>query len=142
EALVAEDAFDFVVDDPAQYHRLFATPKTSVSDAEHLIGLYASTLGRDGGSLQIGIGSIGDALAHALILRHTRNAEYLRVLDALGIRRRFGALIERIGGTGPFEKGLFAPTEMLVDGFMHLIEAGVVKREVYDDTAIERLLAD
>jgi hypothetical protein len=29
---------------------------------------------------------------------------------------------------------------MLVDGFMHLIEAGIVKRKVYDDLPIQRLL--
>jgi acyl-CoA hydrolase len=142
DALVPEETFDFVVDDQSQYHRPFPTPKTSVSDPEYLIGLYASTLVRDGGSLQIGIGAIGDALTYALLLRHTRNAEYLRVLDALSIRQRFSDVIARVGGTAPFERGLFAPTEMLVDGFMHLIEAGIVKREVYDDLAIEQLLAD
>jgi hypothetical protein len=141
DALVPPERFDFVVDDPAQYHQPFPTPKTSVTDAEYLIGLYASTLVRDGGSLQVGIGAIGDALVYALLLRHTRNPDYLRVLDELGIRRRFGPVIERVGGTAPFEIGLFAPTEMLVDGFMHLIDAGIVKRQVYDDAVIERLLA-
>jgi acyl-CoA hydrolase len=140
DALVSEDAFDVLVDDPAQSFRLFATPKTAVSDAEYLIGLYASTLVRDGGSLQIGIGAIGDALVHALKLRHERNEVYLHVLDALRVRERFGAVIEAVGGTEPFERGLFAPTEMLVDGFHHLITAGIVKRAVYDDLALQRAL--
>jgi acyl-CoA hydrolase len=140
DALVAEDAFDFLIDDPAQHYRLFATPKTAVTEAEYLIGLYASTLVRDGGSLQIGIGAIGDALVYALKLRHSRNRAYLRVLDALRIRERFGDVIAKVGGTEPFTRGLFAPTEMLVDGFRHLIEAGIVKREVYDDVALQELV--
>ena len=105
-----------------------------------MIGLYASTLIKDGGELQIGIGSLGDALVYALKLRHEHNALYLRVLDDLGITRHFGAEIARIGETGRFEHGLFAATEMLVDGFMHLIEAGIIRRKVYDDVSLQRLL--
>jgi len=140
DACVPEGVFDLLVDEPSQYHHLFATPKTSITDAEFAIGLYASTLVRDGGSLQIGIGSIGDALVYALLLRHQRNADYLRALNALNVLGRFGDVIERVGGTEPFERGLFAPTEMLVDGFMHLIEAGIVKRRVYDDLWTQRLI--
>jgi acyl-CoA hydrolase len=140
DALLAPDQIDFVVDDPAQYCRLFATPKTAVNDADYMIGLYASTLIKDGGELQIGIGSLGDALVYALKLRHEHNALYLRVLDELGITRRFGDVVERIGETGRFEHGLFAATEMLVDGFMHLIEAGIIRRRVYDDLTLQRLL--
>jgi acyl-CoA hydrolase len=140
DAVIGPDQIDFLIDDPAQYCRLFGTPKTAVSDAEYMIGLYASTLIRDGGELQIGIGSLGDALVYALKLRHEHNALYLRVLDDLGITRHFGAEIARIGETGRFEHGLFAATEMLVDGFMHLIEAGIIRRKVYDDVALSRLL--
>ena len=141
EAVLGEDAFELVVDDPAQYPPLFCTPKTEVSDAEFLIGLYASTLVRDGGELQIGIGSLGDALVYALKLRHEQNEVYLDVLERLGIRARFGAVIDRVGGTGPFKEGLFAATEMLVDGFMHLVQAGILRRKVYDDLPLQRLLA-
>jgi acyl-CoA hydrolase len=140
DALIGADQIDFLVDDTAQYFQLFGTPKTPVSDTEYMIGLYASTLIKDGGELQIGIGSLGDALVYALKLRHEHNELYLRVLDDLGITRRFGAEIARIGATGRFEQGLFAATEMLVDGFMHLIEAGIIRRKVYDDVALQRLL--
>lgn len=140
DAVVAPEAFDGVVDDPTAYHRLFGTPKTAIADDEQLIGLYASTLVRDGGTLQIGIGSIGDALVYALKLRHEQNAVYREVLERLGVLERFGDVIARVGGTAPFEKGLFAATEMLVDGFMHLIEAGIVKRKVYDWEPLQRLL--
>jgi acyl-CoA hydrolase len=139
DALQTEQDFDFLLDDPRLYHRPFATPKTAISDAEYMIGLYASTLVRDGGSLQIGIGSIGDALVYALLLRHQQNAVYLDALARLRILERFGDVIAQVGGTEPFVQGLFAPTEMLVDGFMHLIEAGIVKRVVYDDIALQRM---
>jgi acyl-CoA hydrolase len=140
DAQVAPAMFDIVVDDPKSYHRLFGTPKTAIADDEQLIGLYASTLVRDGGTLQIGIGSIGDALVYALKLRHEHNDVYRDVLHRLGVLERFGDVIARVGGTAPFEKGLFASTEMLVDGFMHLIEAGIVKRMAYDWEPLQRLL--
>jgi acyl-CoA hydrolase len=140
EAVVPAETFDFMVDDRSQDYQLFGTPKTPISDAEYMIGLYASSLIKDGGELQIGIGAIGDALVYALKLRHEQNHLYREVLEQLGVTARFGDAIERIGGTARFEQGLFAATEMLVDGFMHLIEAGIVKRKVYDDLPIQRLL--
>jgi acyl-CoA hydrolase len=141
EALVPEAMWDVLVDVPEQYHRLFATPKSPVSDAEYMIGLYASTLIKDGGSLQIGIGSLGDALVYALLMRQRQNAVYQEVLAQLGIDERFGDVMARVGETGVFRRGLFAPTEMLVDGFMHLMQAGILQREVYDDVAVEETLA-
>jgi acyl-CoA hydrolase len=140
DALVAPEIFDAVIDEPKSYHRLFGTPKTAIADDEQLIGLYASTLVRDGGTLQIGIGSIGDALVYALKLRHEHNDVYRDVLHRLGVLERFGDVIARVGGTMPFEKGLFAATEMLVDGFMHLIDAGIVKRKAYDWEPLQRML--
>jgi hypothetical protein len=53
---------------------------------------------------------------------------------------RFGPVLESAGDTGVFEDGLFAASEMLVDGFMYLHEAGILKRKVYDDHALSRLL--
>jgi hypothetical protein len=82
-ATVGEDFFDVVITPPAPYPRLFALPRQPVSDADHAIGLYASTLVRDGGTLQIGIGTLADALCHALVLRHTDNAGYRQLLQAL-----------------------------------------------------------
>lgn len=139
DALIASDALDFLIDDPRQYHRPFATPKTAITDAEYMIGLYASTLVRDGGCLQIGIGAIGDALVYALVLRHKHNDVYRELLARLRIFERFGDVIAKVGGTEPFSLGLFAASEMLVDGFMHLIEAGIIKRAVYDDVFLQRL---
>ena len=50
-------------------HDLFSVVKRPVGLQDHAIALHVSRLIRDGGSLQIGIGEIGDAVAHALILR-------------------------------------------------------------------------
>src|SRR2546425_1347258 len=79
-----EAFFDLLLDDPACAHTLFALPRQPVEIAEFALGLQASTLVRDGGTLQIGIGALSDALVHALLLRHQRNADYRAALDALG----------------------------------------------------------
>jgi acyl-CoA hydrolase len=41
--------------------------------------------------------------------------------------------VDRIGGTGPFEEGLYAATEMLTHGFLELYRCGVLKRKVRSD---------
>ena len=76
---------------------------------------------KDGGTLQIGIGSFSDALAHALILRHTRNA---RVPRPAG---RLGAPLPPDAELAPFAAGLYGCTEMLVDGFLALLRAGILE---------------
>ncbi|MBW2713641.1 MAG: hypothetical protein JRC77_07815, partial [Deltaproteobacteria bacterium] len=53
---------------------------------------------------------------------------------------RFASDIARRGDTGVFDKGLFAATEMMVDGFMYLVDEGIIKRRVYDDVPLQRLL--
>jgi acyl-CoA hydrolase len=140
EALVEPSAFDYVVDDPTQYHRLFGPPKESVGDAESMIGLYASTLVKDGGELQVGIGALGDAVVYGLLLRQQRNADYQSALQQLEVLERAQQLTAAIGGTLPLEQGLFAASEMLVDGFMELFRAGILKRKVYDDVTLSKLL--
>jgi acyl-CoA hydrolase len=140
DAVVNPDVFDWVVDDPAQSYTLFGPPKTAVGDADQMIGLYASALVKDGGELQVGIGALGDAIAYALELRHRDNDRYLHALDALGMRETWGDAIARLGDTRPFAQGLFAASEMLVDAFMYLFDAGILKREVFDDVALQRLL--
>ena len=140
DAVVAKDSFDLVLDDPRFDHRIFAPPRVPISDADHMIGLYASTLIKDGGELQVGIGALGDALVYSMLLRHRDNDVYADVLRALGIKEKFGAVIRRKGDTGCFDKGLFGATEMFVDSFMHLIDAGIMKRRVYDHAVLQRLL--
>ncbi len=141
-ACVDRAFFDIVVALPGPAPMLFALPRQSVSAAEHAIGLYASTLVKDGGTLQIGIGSLSDALCHALILRHTRNSEYLAALEALspGLARR--ELVAQVGGTAPFVSGLYGASEMVNDGFMRLAQAGILVRRVINDVdAMQRINA-
>ncbi len=57
DAVVPPDYFDAVVDDPKYDFPLFAPPNTSVSTVDYLIALHVSALIRDGGTLQLGIGS-------------------------------------------------------------------------------------
>ncbi len=120
------ERFAMVLDSAETRFPLFGPPKQPVSPAQHAIGMHVASLVPDGGSLQIGIGEIGDAVAHSLILRHEEPTRFDAVLDSLttaGIKR---PSIE----SGRFETGLYAPTEMLVDGFLELLRAGILRREV------------
>jgi acyl-CoA hydrolase len=116
-----ESEFDFVYENPQTDFPLFAPPKQPVPLTAYAIGLHTATLIEDGGTLQIGIGAEGDAAAHALILRHKENAAFNRTIAALspGTRDNFGT----------FQSGLYGASEMFVDSFLDLIDAGVVKRE-------------
>jgi len=139
-ATVEESFFDLVVSPPGPYPALFGLPRQPVGDADHAIGLYASTLVRDGGTLQIGIGTLADALSHALVLRHTDNARYRRVLHALDPQLAQHPLVKEIGGLEPFEEGLYGCSEMLNEGFRALVQCGVIKRRVHDDLALMKRL--
>ena len=139
DADVAAAQYDVIIDEPEGDHPLFSTPRLPVSDGDHMIGLHVSTLIKDGGTLQVGIGALGDAIAYGLKLRHADNAIYQELLDQ-GLRARHGALIDQVGGTAPFEQGLYGSTEMLVDGFMQLYKAGIVKRKVYPHLGVQKLL--
>lgn len=142
DAEVDPDFYDMVLEAPTLDHPLFSAPKLQpLGDVDYLLGLHASCLVADGGTLQIGIGALGDAVTYALCLRQQNNAVYKEALLRTGIltpeRRDF---IKRVGGTGPFERGLYGATEMLVEGFMHLQQAGILKREVYDFWALQQLI--
>jgi hypothetical protein len=60
-------------------------------------------------------------------------------LRALNAAERCGAALN-LGAETPFEAGLYGCTEMLVDGFLELYRSGVLRRRVYDDVRIQRLL--
>ena len=72
-ATVPRDEFEFILDSVDTDFELFSVPKRPVSLGDYAIGLHTASLVTDGGTLQIGIGSIGDAVAQALILRHQKN---------------------------------------------------------------------
>jgi acyl-CoA hydrolase len=138
-ALVDPGRFDFLIDDPRYDYDLFCPPNPSLGTVDHAIGVYASALVRDGGTLQIGIGELGDSLAYALLLRHQQNAAWRSALQALGTAT-VTPLIHAAGGEAPFCAGLFACTEMFVDQLLELYRAGILCRRVYDSLPIERLL--
>jgi len=140
DAVIEENCFDIVINNKDYYSDLFAPPNMPVSTVDHLIGLHASSLIRDGGTLQIGIGSLGDAIVYGCKLRQQQNAEYNAALEHFGIRQKCHQLIEELGGTGTFEQGLYGNSEMFVGGFYDLIQAGILKRKVYDNEAIQTLL--
>ena len=58
DAMVPDSTFDMVVDNPAYDYTLFSTPNMTVEMADYMIGMGVSTLIKDGGTLQIGIGSV------------------------------------------------------------------------------------
>ena len=138
DALVAADTFDFLLDDPGT--RLFCPPNAPIPRAEYSIALNVSTLIRDGGTLQLGIGELGDAIVYALQLRHQQPAIYRDVVESFGLLARHRRLIETEGGTAPFERGLYGCSEMLADGFLDLYRSGVLKRRVYASAKLQRLL--
>ncbi len=142
DAVVDAQLFDVVVCLPSKPEPLFALPRQPVSDAEFAIGLYASTLVRDGGTLQIGIGALSDALSHALRLRHCRNQEYRGLIEVVAPQLHQSALHCAWGGLGEFSDGLFGASEMITDGFMHLVQCGVIKRRVLADVAVMKRLFD
>ncbi|HEX2667318.1 MAG TPA: acetyl-CoA hydrolase/transferase C-terminal domain-containing protein [Gammaproteobacteria bacterium] len=139
-AEVEPDFFDFMVDAPGLDHHLFAVPNMPIDPTAHMIGLYASALLKDGGTLQVGIGSLGDACVYASQLRHARNADYRGALEATGALAKCGAAIEAMGGLSPYREGLYAGSEMFGDGLLRLYEAGILKRRVYSHAGLQALL--
>ncbi|ROM74151.1 acetyl-CoA hydrolase [Pseudomonas brassicacearum] len=131
DAEIGIDGFDLLIDEKDS-HTLFSTPNMPVGFQDHLIGLHASTLVRDGGTLQIGIGAMGDALTAALLARQADNAGYQALLADLNLSQ-WAQLIEREGGVEPFAKGLYGCSEMFVNGLLVLADAGIIRRKVYPD---------
>ncbi len=105
------DEFSAVLDSPAADFPLFAPPSEPISDTKYAIGLHAAGLVRDGGTLQIGIGQIGDALAQ-------------------GLMKRLSPAPPPVLETASFDQGLYGVSEMLTEAFLGLIDAGILKRAV------------
>lgn len=125
DAQIAESEFSHVLEGKSSSSSLFCVPKSAVGLAEYAAGFHSSSLVKDGGTLQIGIGSTGDAVAYALIMRHTDNANYRKIIATLNGDKDLSQL-----HLDPFEIGLYGVSEMLVDVFLDLMQAGVIKREV------------
>jgi acyl-CoA hydrolase len=127
DADISARQFDFVLQAPQYDFPLFAPPREPIELTEYAIGLNVARTIADGGTLQLGIGSLSDAVAQALMLRHRSNHEFCRLVARLDPTDRAApGFLE----SAPFETGLHGVSEMLVEGFLLLREAGVLKREV------------
>jgi acyl-CoA hydrolase len=132
DAETGDEFWNAIVDtaDARPAEPLFVVPNEPVSLADCAIATHVTSLIADGGTLQIGIGSLGDAIAHLIRLRQTDNASYRALCERLiGPQERAfrpGLTVE----LDAFSAGLYGSSEMLVEGFLHLIDAGVIRRRV------------
>jgi acyl-CoA hydrolase len=126
DAAIGADEFDLLLDSPALDFPLFAPPREPIGLADYAAGLHAATLVPDRGTLQMGIGSLGDAVAHSLILRHQKNNEFRRLIE----RIQPSLAVSSGSHLAPFEAGLYGCAEMFVEGLLDLFRAGILKREV------------
>jgi len=119
---------DIVLHGEQYDHPLFTLPNRSVTDGDYATAMHVASLVRDGGTLQVGIGSLSDAVAHCLKLRQSSPEVFAEVLQQLpggtASRRRSHLPVE----LRPFDQGLYASTELLSDALFSLFEAGLVKR--------------
>lgn len=127
-AVIDADQCAAILSNDAAPHDLFSVVKQPVGLPEHAIALHVARMIPDGGTLQIGIGQIGDAIAHALTLRHEGT------ITPLWNDCPFRS-VAPFSEKGPFATGLYSVTEMLVDGLLALFERGIIRREV-DGAAI------
>lgn len=122
-AEIAAEEVDLLLDDPDTQFELFSAVKRPVSLTEHAIGHHVARLVKDGGTIQIGIGTIGDAAAWGLLLRHRAPDVFGRIATASPFKVPQG-----LRESGPFDTGLYSVTEMLADGLLELFRAGIIRR--------------
>lgn len=134
-AEVKSSVFTDIID-TKKYPALFSMPREALGVQDHYIGLYTSCLIKDDGCLQVGIGNLSLALANALIFRHQKNDDYKRLLKKLNVNN----VVLKAGDDNPFIEGLYASTEMLSDEYMQLLQAGILKKRVYDHVGLQQLL--
>ena len=120
------EEFDYILEGPQTEFPLFAPPREPVDLSEYAAGFHVARMVLDSGTIQLGIGALGDAVAQALILRHRKNAEF----SDIGARLApFISLAEPLD-EAPFIQGVFGASEMFVECFLDLYRAGILKREV------------
>ena len=126
DAELSPEEFDYILESPQTDFPLFAPPREPVDFAEYAAGLHVARMIADGGTIQIGIGSLGDAVAQALVLRHRHNEAFRDVGNRLAPFISSSVTQESAG----FEQGLYGASEMFVECFLDLYRAGILKREV------------
>ena len=123
DALVPGDFFDVVLDAPEHEHALFGVPNPPIEPVEHVIGLRASALVKDG-CTRSSASLPRDAcrpLVAAAACAPAPYAELQRVVDgdAMSVTRR-----DRRRNS-PLGEGLLASSEIVHWGMMVLMRAGV-----------------
>jgi len=126
DAAIGENEFDVLLDGAATDFPLFAAPREPVALADYAAGLHAASIVPDGGTLQIGIGSLGEAVAQALVLRQRDNDAFRTLLSRLGYDPAHDAAVR----AEKFDSGLYGCSELFVEGMLDLFRAGILKREV------------
>ncbi len=126
DAELPEDEFDYILESPDTDFPLFAPPREPIDLTEYAAGLHVARMVADGGTIQIGIGALGDAVAQALVLRHRNNAAFSDMGTRLAPFISFAGPLEN----APFTQGLYGASEMFVESFVDLYRAGILKREV------------
>jgi len=140
DALQEPSFFDYILEGENFNQQPFCPPKEAISETNHMMGFYSSLLVKDGGTLQVGIGSLGDAITNGILMRHKHNDMYRKIIKKSNIMSSKNTLLKEWGGDAPFEEGLFCDSEMFVDSFLDLYDEGIIKRKVYDDYTIQKLL--
>ncbi len=140
DAVVAADEYDIILQGPKFEYRLFGPPKDAVAVADHMIGINVSTLIKDGGTIQVGIGALGDAIVAGLVMRNDQNKVYQEFIEKAELPKRYGKLIKEWGDTCPFHKGLYGSSEMFVDAFMQMYKNNILKRPVFESVPIMKLI--
>jgi acyl-CoA hydrolase len=128
DAEVPVARFDFLLDSPDCRYPPFGLPNRKVTYRDYATGMHVASLVPDGGTLQLGIGSLSDAVAHCLILRHREPAIFRDVLQRLPGGPASGRRPDLPLHTEPFEEGLYVATELLSDAAFALFTADIVRR--------------
>jgi acyl-CoA hydrolase len=120
--------FDFMLASDDCHYPLFGLPRRAVNDRDFATAMHVASLVPDGGTLQLGIGSLSEALAHCLVLRHREPGVFREVLQRLPGGPASGRRPELPLELAPFREGLYASTELLSDAVHALLDAGLISR--------------
>jgi len=132
EAAVDLERFDVVLKSDKLQFPLFGLPAKRVTAGDYATGMHVASLIPDGGTLQLGIGSLSDAVAHCLHLRNTQPEIFRSVLEQLPGGSRSPVRKTLPIEIAPFEEGLFAATELMSDALFSLFERNIIRRQADD----------
>lgn len=133
DAELSADRFDLILDSDDGQYPPFGLLNRRVAPADYATAMHVASLIPDGGTLQLGIGSLSDAVAHCLCLRHESPDVFREVLHQLPGGTRTSARKLLPIEDAPFKNGLYASTELLSDAVLALFQRGLISRPADDD---------